>query len=44
MMQTGRWSAVVSVVSLVSYDADWKVESGGEFGVLWCRLEGGVQW
>ena len=30
MMQTGRWSPVVSVVSLVFDDADWKVESGGE--------------
>jgi hypothetical protein len=27
MVQTGRWSAVVS---LVFDDADWKVESGGE--------------
>jgi hypothetical protein len=36
-VQTGRWSAVVSVVSLAFDGADWKVESSvycGEFGLL----------
>ena len=32
MVQTGRWSPVVSVVSLVFDGADWKVESSGECG------------
>ena len=32
MMQTGRWSPVVSVVSSMFDRADWKVECSGECG------------